>query len=126
MIIKSISLVVAILIIVSKFLDCYSTFKGIKHNHGLERNPLARFLMKKIGFNTTIWSVLTFTVIISTLSLYYVFKNENQIFSIGFIIFGLIISILQFLVVHTNITGNKNIFTKKLNLIYNFKKGNQK
>lgn len=126
MIVKSISLVVAILIVVSKFLDCYSTVKGIKHNPGLERNPLARFLMKKIGFNTTIWSVFAFTVIISALSLYYVFADENQLFNISFIVIGFILSILQFLVVHSNITDNENIFTKKLNLLYNFKKGNQK
>ncbi len=102
MIIKSISLVVAILIVVSKFLDCYSTLKGLKKIPNGERNPLARFLMKKIGSNTTIWSVFAFTVIISALSLYYIFTDENQIFNISFIIIGLIISILQFLVARSN------------------------
>ncbi len=114
-------LVTAVLIVVSKFFDCYTTVVAAKMgiNENGERNPLARFLMKKFGFRTTIWSVFAYAVIFSVLIAFIAFVVNNIYFSLGFIILGLILSLMQFDVARSNYFGRQTFFTRLLPRIYN-------
>ncbi len=105
---------ISIIIIISKFFDCYTTASQIT-NLSQERNPLARKTMKKIGIQKTIWFVFilsNFIVIVSVWMLQSFF--DNLFYKILYIALGTIISIFQFAVAYTNKTKRLNIFTKLL------------
>lgn len=127
MIIKIICIIISFLIVISKFLDCYSTVKGLKNSNNTERNPIALFLMNRFGTTNTIWGIFVFTVLITGASLYYIFTSNDIIFDIGFIIIGSIVAFTQFAVAKTNFNGEYNFFTKIVDNIYNnFKRKDNK
>ncbi len=110
--------IVSFLIILSKFLDCYTTSTQISAL-SQERNPLARIFMKKFGIQKTIWGVFFLAIIIVSISNWLLFTYyDKTIFKVIFIIISLIVSISQFAVAHTNKTKKLNFFTKFLLKIY--------
>ena len=114
-----ISLIVSLGIIISKFLDCWTTsFQITNINH--EQNPLARKLMRRFGIQRTIWTTFVFTVILVILINLAIFCLHiyNTLYFILYITIGAILSITQFAVVYTNITHRKNLFTRFLDRIY--------
>ena len=80
-------------LILSKFLDCWSTQKHIKFI-AMEANPIASKLMQWLGVKTAIWMIFLFAVGISTFS-YYVVLIEGTKSQYLFICIGLIISVIQ-------------------------------
>lgn len=56
--------ITAILIIVSKYLDCWTTVHRIKSTSD-EQNPIARRLMKKYGIAKVIWGIFILTLLSS-------------------------------------------------------------
>lgn len=107
------------LIIFTKFADCYTTSKHIGVNSGMERNPLARFLMNKFGIQNTIWIIFLITVVIVVLALVYVLEYDSLVYDIMFIAFALIISVVQLCVALNNHTGKTNFLTKLIHRIDN-------
>lgn len=105
---------IAIMIIVSKFLDCYTTSSQIV-SICQERNPLARKIMKILGIQKTIWGIWSLSIIIVGVSVWLLLNFYNSTFyKTIFIVLGLIITITQLAVVHTNKSKKLNIFTKFL------------
>jgi hypothetical protein len=107
-------LIISILIIASKYLDCWTTSTQIT-NPNQERNPIARKLFEKFGSQTVIWIIFGLTILIVGLSLLILFKLYNtNLYKVLFIIIGLIVSTSQFAVAHTNKTRRLNFITKVL------------
>jgi len=110
--------IVSFLIILSKYLDCYTTSIQIK-SISQERNPLAKRIMKHFGVHTTIWVIFVLSIIIVSVSVWLLFTYyDSTIYKTLFIIIGLLVSIAQFAVAHTNKTKRLNIFTKLLLKVY--------
>ncbi len=110
--------IVSFLIILSKYLDCYTTSIQITAI-SQERNPLARRIMKRFGVRTTIWGIFVLSIIIVSISVWFLFSYYNTtIYKTLFILIGLLVSIAQFAVAHTNKTKRLNIFTRLLLKVY--------
>jgi len=110
--------IVSFLIILSKYLDCYTTSIQIT-SISQEKNPLAKRIMKRFGIYTTIWGILAFSITIVILSVWFLFAYyDTTIYKTLFIIIGLLVSTAQFSVAHTNKTKRLNIFTKLLLKVY--------
>lgn len=92
--------------------------KKVTDKYREEKNPIGRWLMKKLGFHNAIWIVFIFTVIISLLVSYEVIISNDIYYSIAFIVLGAIISIIQFDVARTNYFQKQSFFTKFLSKIY--------
>lgn len=106
--------IISALIIISKFLDCYTTTSQIT-SVTQERNPLARKVMKRFGIHTTIWVIFGFTIIIVGISIWLLFSFYDSIFyKVIYIALGLVVALTQFAVAHTNKTKRLNIFTRIL------------
>jgi len=60
---RSIIVVVTVFLVVTKLMDVLSTLKRISPTNP-ELNPLARWLMNKVGMRPAIWLVFTLVVII--------------------------------------------------------------
>ena len=107
------------LIIITKFADCYTTAKHIGSNPGFESNQLARFLMNRFGIQNTIWIIFFVTVVIVVVSFIYVLEYDSLVYNIIFIVFAVIISVIQLFVAINNHTGKQNFLTKLIHRIYN-------
>lgn len=112
--------IISALIIISKFLDCYTTSSQIT-SVNQESNPIARKVMKRIGVYTTIWAIFGLAIIIVAISIWLLFSFYDSVFyKIIFIAIGLFVVMLQFAVAHTNKTKRLNIVTKfLLTKVYN-------
>ena len=111
-------LIVAILIILTKFLDCWTTAHSI---NGLyqEQNPLARWLMQKFGIAFTIWGFFVLSLVITALSLALVLGPLDQLFYQSFfVVVGIGISIVQGAVAHCNYCGKDNFTTKIIRKLF--------
>jgi len=105
---------VAFVIILSKFLDCWTTSTQITYPNQ-ERNPMARNLFNRFGSQTTIWVIFGLTILIVGISLWLLFSYYNtNLYKSLYLLIGLIVSIAQFAVVHTNKTQRFNFVTKIL------------
>lgn len=98
-------IIVAALLITSKFLDCYSTLKFYEIRGG-ERNPLARRLFEKIGVKKGVYFVWIISLITVIAVTYEVLRTNVIIYKVTYVIFGGIISYIQFMVARYNCTGN--------------------
>lgn len=104
----------AALMIVSKFLDCWTTLKKIKSPYQ-EKNPIARKLMLQLGTKTVILLIFLLSVIIVVTALLPVrFYDSTIFYQVAFVVIGLIISYVQFSVAHTNHTKRSNQVTRFL------------
>lgn len=107
-------IIISILILASKFLDCYTTSSQI-NSLCQEKNPIARKFMKRFGIHTTIWIVFALSIIIVAFSVVLLFVFCNTMFyKITYVVLGTFISFTQFAVAHTNKTKRLNILTKLL------------
>lgn len=97
-------------LIFSKFLDCFTTFKGIK-NISEEKNRIARYLMNKFGKGVTIWGIFVFAVILSVCLMFDGIWSKSIFYKLGFIIPAFLITILQFSVAYTNHTKRATFIT---------------
>lgn len=114
-------IVAAGMLIVSKFLDCYTTdVKASKTTDkaGYEVNPLARYLMRKLGFRNVIWWGFVLISIFVSLIAYEVMTENNIYYSIGYISLGLTISLAQLDVAGHNYYNTQSFFTRSLWKIY--------
>lgn len=106
--------IVSLLIVISKFLDCYTTSSQIT-SVKQEKNPLVRKIMKRCGIHTTIWVIFGFTIIFVGFSIWLLFSfYDTTFYKVFYIAIGLIVALTQFAVAHTNKTKRLNIFTKFL------------
>lgn len=107
------------LIILTKLADCYTTSNQINNNYSFEKNPLTRFLMKRIGVQQTIWLTFIFAIFITIISLISVIEADSILYDLIFITIAAMVSIVQFFVALHNHTKNQNFLTKILYKIYN-------
>lgn len=104
----------SLLVVVTKFLDCYTTDKGIRIIDQ-ERNPLARKLMQRFGMRFTIWGIFLFTVLLVIAALYMLYGDDpSKLYKLAYIVVALFTSGAQAAVAHTNATGRLNVFTRFL------------
>jgi hypothetical protein len=92
-------------------MDCYTTIKYVQ-NLNAETNKIAKMLMIKFGFKSTIWGIFLFVLIVTLVYTFMVLNLNNSILTIGFILLGSLISVFQFSVAKYNKTKKHNIFTK--------------
>ena len=124
MIFNFLILTTSALLILSKFMDCYTTIKYVQ-NLNAETNKIAKMLMIrflaflffttiliKFGFKSTIWGIFLFVLIVTLVYTFMVLNLNNSILTIGFILLGSLISVFQFSVAKYNKTKKHNIFTK--------------
>jgi len=102
-----------ILIIISKLFDVLSTIKVVSSPYQ-EKNLFARKIMLKIGIKSTCWLIFLLVVIFVSIYTYNIFLSDKIWIIIGFIIFGNIITVIQFAVAHYNYTRRKNLIIKLL------------
>ncbi len=121
MILTLLSLIVMVLLILTKLYDCLTTIKGIERKGcNCESNPFARILMDKIGIKATVWLIFLLVVLIA------VFAEAISLF-IGkvalflYIIVGLFVSIVQYGVAHKNLTEKENLISKMVFKLYSFR-----
>ena len=106
--------VISLLIVVSKFFDCWTTSTQITHPNQ-ERNPLARNLFKRFSSQTVIWGIFVLTVLIVGISIWILFTSYNtDLYKIIYLIIGVIVTMAQFAVAHTNKTKRSNFITRIL------------
>ncbi|OWY21419.1 hypothetical protein C7N43_06960 [Sphingobacteriales bacterium UPWRP_1] len=102
----------AFLLVLSKFLDCWTTSLRITHLEQ-EKNPLARFLMRKIGIQTTIWFIFAFTTALVLLTVFSALApHTGQAVQWAFVLLAAVISVVQFAVAYTNYYGKLNPITR--------------
>ena len=107
-------LLISALIVISKFLDCWTTSRQIT-NPNQERNPLARNLFKRFGSQLVIWIIFVLTIIIVGISVWLLFSFYNSyLYKSMYIIIGLLVTTAQFAVAYTNKTRKLNFVTKFL------------
>lgn len=106
------------LLIITKLMDVLSTIIRIEHPQ-IETNPLARKMMTKIGIKTTAWIVFGIVVLVVLLMGRIALEGED-FFQIFFLVFGLVLSGIQFAVAHNNWTRRTNFITR-LVLMYHRK-----
>ncbi len=111
----------AMMLIVSKFLDCYTTdvkaFK-LSDKARYEANPLARYLMRMFGFRNVIWwGFVLISAFVSWIA-YEVISKNHLYYSIFYILLGNAISLAQFDVARANYYGTLSFFTRFLGKIY--------
>ena len=105
-------------LVVSKYLDCYTTSMNIT-GISEETNPMARGLMKRLGIQTTIWSIFVTTVIIVTVSNWLVLAYDNSSwYTVGYIILGGLVTVVQLSVALTNHTRRVNPITRLLSRVF--------
>ena len=124
MIIDLVIIFIALLVVVSKFFDCFTTVimsKKVTEKYNNEINPFARWIMKKIGFNFAVWGIFGFIILISVFLAYEVITFENIYFSIGFIAIGVFVSFAQFDVARANYYQVHSFFTRFLLRLYSKK-----
>lgn len=110
--------VISGLMVYSKYLDCKTTLKHLRHPNQ-EGNPLARSLFIRFGSHEIIWIIFGVTILIVAISLWLLYAFYNTVFyKSWYILVGLIISIVQFAVAQTNNTQQLNFITKRLLRIY--------
>ncbi len=110
--------IISFLIILSKFMDCYTTSTKIV-SISQERNPLAQRIMRIFGTHATIWGIFVLSIIIVSVSVWLLFSYyDTTVYKTLFVIIGLLVSFAQFAVAHTNKTKRLNIFTKLLMKAY--------
>lgn len=105
---------VALLLILTKALDALSTARRIRHI-GQEANPLARWLMERIGVRPAIWLVFLLAcgiVVLSVILLYLWF--EGTWYKWVFIVAGSLISFVQAAVAESNHKGRTNAVSRWL------------
>jgi energy-converting hydrogenase Eha subunit E len=104
--------IVSFLIIISKFLDCYTTSTRIT-SLSEEQNPIARKIMKRLGTRLAIWMIFGISIVIVGFSLWVLFVFYNTtLHKILFVLVGAFVALIQFAVSHTNYTRRTNIFTE--------------
>lgn len=102
----------AFLLVLSKFLDCWTTSVRITHLEQ-EKNPLARLLMRKIGIQTAIWLVFVFTTLIVLFTVFAAMDpGSGHAVQIAFVLLAAFISVVQFAVAHTNYYSKLNPITR--------------
>ena len=111
-------LIVIILLVISKLVDVLSTLARIR-SVNVESNPIARGLMKKIGIKKSVWLIflISLTIILITGSVALSFGIIYQVF---FVLLGLFISVVQFSVAHSNLSGKGNLITRYLLQFHDF------
>lgn len=111
-------LLVATGIIVTKFMDCWTTYTGIR-NPIQERNPFARQLMQKYGIKNVVWIIFLVSILLVGGALVLLYNYYNSfLYKLSFIFLGILISITQFAVALSNKTGRPNFITKLLLRFY--------
>ena len=111
----------AIMLIVSKFLDCYTTdVKASKtaDKAGYESNPLARYLMRKFGFRNVLWWGFALISAFVSYIAYEVIAGNDLYYTLGYILLGNAISLAQFDVARANYYEQLSFFTRFLGKIY--------
>ena len=102
----------SVLVIVTKFADCYTTSMNIGNDPNRERNPIARILMKRFGIQNSIRIIFILTVSITIASFYSVLAEDSMIYDILFIVTAMIVSTVQILAAMHNHTKKENILTR--------------
>jgi bacteriorhodopsin len=106
--------VVSLLIVATKFLDCYTTARGVR---GVEQEvvPFAALLMKKIGVQTTIWGIFGLSVLLVIFAVILLFgPPAGSLYRWAYVILGTGIAVIQFAVAHTNHTKRFNAVTRTI------------
>ena len=111
----------AFLLIVSKFLDCYTTQFEMKEINE-ENNRIAKYLMNRFGKSVIIWGVFIIVIIISILLMFKGLNTTSILYRWGFIILAVFISILQFSVAYANHTKKLTFFTRIISKFSLYKK----
>ena len=129
MTLQALVLVVSLLLIVTKFLDCYSTVVRLKLPEE-EINPFARAVMMRMGKTATVWVVFAIVLIIVSIVGGFVYKltgtlgshAEGSILGAmivwGYLFHGLGMAGIHTAVAHTNWTGRFNVITRVLARTY--------
>jgi len=103
---------VAALLILTKFLDVWSTIRRIQHAEQ-ETHPFASRWMGKYGVKRVSWAVFSLVIGIVILATLLVWINPFPVLTKGaFILLGLFVSLVQAAVAHTNYTGQYNFVTR--------------
>jgi len=119
MLINVIVILTSLLIVVTKFFDCYTTYERIiRKNEGinLESNPIVRMLMYKLNSGTAVIIFVFFvTLFIVSFVTYMIYRVYPYLYmKVAYIVIGLFVAIVQAAVVRTNISSKPNIITKKI------------
>lgn len=102
--------IVASLLILSKFLDAWSTHRKAT-SPSWETNPLVRPLMERWGVGRTSWFIFAFTVVyVSLLSFGAWLTTPWSLFL--FVPAGLLVALVQGAVAHHNLTGSQNFIVR--------------
>lgn len=108
-------LVIALLI-ATKFCDAASTAWRIGHLSA-ESNPIARWFMERLGTTVAIWLVFTLSLMIIGTAGAAAVAGGNLMKSL-FIVAGLLISIIQGAVAHSNWSGSGNVITRRIHMLH--------
>jgi hypothetical protein len=118
---NSLLIISGILLIATKFADCYTTDVQItKELISFERNKIARFLFRKFGIRNSIWATWILTIAISVYTIYEAINN-NLFTQISVLIIALFVSFVQAGVAYANYVQKPNFVTKTISRfsIYN-------
>ena len=103
--------ITALAILLTKLMDCISTLRAVPHPDA-EINPLARRVMRRIGVRATVAMAFALTVVIVAVAASLVLLCPGPIYAWLFVGGGLLVSVVQSAVAHTNWTGRWNVFTR--------------
>jgi len=87
-------IVTAALLLATKFLDCWTTGRGLRRGLG-EANPLVRPFMDRLGGRTVTWAVFGLSVLIVVLTGLAALRTDEAAYRAGFVSLGLAIALAQ-------------------------------
>ena len=106
--------IVSAAIIITKYFDCITTQRKIR-GIGMEMNPIARVMMRRIGIKGTIWLIFGITIITTILfQLWIQLKTESILWDYGYILTGAFTAMVQGATALNNHQGRPNFVTKHL------------
>jgi hypothetical protein len=103
--------ITALSILSTKAMDCISTLHAVPHPDA-EINPLARRIMHRIGVRGAAALAFALTVVIVAIATALTLLSPGTFHAWCFVGGGILVSVVQSAVAHTNWTGRWNVVTR--------------
>lgn len=105
-----------LLLMITKLMDVFTTLVRIK-SPNQEKNPAARYVIKRFGTATTVWGVFALSLLIIVPTGIFALRM-SEYYKIMYTLLGFLISIIQLEVARSNWTGNLNPVAVRVDAIY--------
>lgn len=101
-------------VIITKWFDCTTT---LRHINGIntEANPIARWIMYRLGIKATVWLAFVLSILTTAISQWWIqIATTSLWWDIAYILVASTTAIIQGATAHSNATGQRNMVVNAL------------